>query len=246
MGATEGDLPLQQRRVVGLLHLRRGRQVVEVHQMFVEPRAVGTLGGDLLLDLGVVDDPALLGIHEKHAAGLEAALEEHVLGRYVEHAGLGGHDDETILGDIITRGAETVAVKHGADLPAVGERDGGRAIPRLQQTGMILVKGPTVVVHALVVGPRLRDHHHHRMRQRTAGEDEQLKGVIEHRRVAAVGIDDREHFLHVLAERLRHEKRLPGVHPVDVAPERVDLAVVRQVTVGMGAGPTRKGVGAES
>ena len=36
---------------------------------------------------------------------------------------------------------------------------------------------------------------------------------------------------------------LPRVHPVDIAAQRVDLTVVRQETVRMGALPARKGVG---
>jgi signal recognition particle GTPase len=55
---------------------------------------------------------------------------------------------------------------------------------------------------------------------------EQLERVVEHRRVAAVGVDDREELLDVVAEQLALEQRLAGVHPVDVAAQGVDLAVV--------------------
>jgi hypothetical protein len=40
--------------------------------------------------------------------------------------------------------------------------------------------------------------------------------------------------------------RLARVHPVDVAAQRVDLAVVRDVAVGMRAVPARERVGAET
>ena len=42
------------------------------------------------------------------------------------------------------------------------------------------------------------------------------------------------------------EQRLAGVHPVDVAAQRVDLAVVGEVAVRMGQRPGREGVGAEA
>jgi hypothetical protein len=84
------------------------------------------------------------------------------------------------------------------------------------------------------------------MGQRPAGEHEQFERVVEHRRVAAVRIDDREHLGDILAKRLRDEERLPGMHPVDVAPQRVDLAVMREVAVGVRAVPARKRVRAES
>jgi hypothetical protein len=91
-----------------------------------------------------------------------------------------------------------------------------------------------------------RDHHHHRVRERAAGEDEQLERVVEHRRVAAVRVDDREDLLDVVAEELGLEERLAGVHPVDVAAERVDLAVVRDVAVRVRAVPARERVRAEA
>ena len=53
-------------------------------------------------------------------------------------------------------------------------------------------------------------------------------------------------FAHVVAEHRRLEQRLAGAHPVDVAAERVDLAVVRHVAVRVRAIPAREGVGAES
>ena len=55
------------------------------------------------------------------------------LGRDVEHADLGRHDDQVVLGDVVARRAQAVAVEHGADADAVGERDRRRAVPRLHQ-----------------------------------------------------------------------------------------------------------------
>jgi hypothetical protein len=46
-----------------------------------------------------------------------------------------------IVGDQVARRAQAVAVQRGADLAAVGEGNGGRAVPRLHQRGMVLVEG---------------------------------------------------------------------------------------------------------
>ena len=166
--------------------------------------AIRTLAGDLALDLLVVDDAALLGVDEEHAARLQAALAARTSsGGNVEHAGFGGHDHQVVLGDVVARGAQAVAIEHRADLLAVGEGDRGRAVPRLHQAGVIFVERPLRVVHALVVRPRLRNHHHHRVRQRAAGQHQQFERVVEHRRVAAVRVDDRQDLLDVVAEQRR-------------------------------------------
>ena len=227
-------------------HGRGGGQILEVDEMLVEPLAVRAVTGELLLDLLVLDDAALLGVHEEHAARLQAPLAEDVFRRDVEHAGLRRHDHEAVLGQAVARRPQAVAVENGANLLAVGEANRGGTVPRLHQTGVILVERAPGVVHVLVARPRLGDHHHDRVRERPAGKDEELERVVEHRRVAAVRVHDREQLLDVVAEEFRLKQRLAGVHPVDVAAERVDLAVVRDVAVRVRAVPAGEGVGREA
>ena len=245
-GVPEGDLALQERVVVRRLDLGGGGQVAQVDEVLVEPLAVRLGAADLTLDLLVLDDAALGGVDEEHPAGLEAALADDLVGRDVEDAGLGGHNDEAVLGDVEAGGAEAVAVEDGADLAAVGEGDRGGAVPRLHQAGVILVEGAALVVHRLVVRPRLGDHHHHRVREGAAGEDEQLERVVEHRRVGPVGVDDGKDLPDVLAEELAGEERLAGVHPVHIAAQRVDLAIVGEVPVRVRPLPAGERVGGEA
>ena len=85
------------------------------------------------LDLLVGDDAALLRCRPGtcgRAAGGPCA--RTFSGGDVEHAGLGGHDDQAVLGDDVARRAQAVAVEHGADHRAVGEGDRRRAVPRLR------------------------------------------------------------------------------------------------------------------
>ena len=84
------------------------------------------------------------------------------------------------------------------------------------------------------------------MGQRPAAQDQQLQRVVEHRRVAALGVDDGEQLGQVVAEELRDEHLLARVHPVEVAADRVDLAVVEHVAERLRPRPAWKGVGAEA
>ena len=96
-----------------------------------------------------------------------------------------------------------------------------------------------------MVLPRLGNHHHDGVGDRAAGALQQLERVVELPRVAGGRIDDREELPHVVEER-GPEHRLTGEHPVHVAAQRVDLAVVRDEAVRMGAVPRRERVGAEA
>ena len=203
------------------------------------------LGRQLRLDLLVVDDPSLRGVDQEDPAGMQPFLDPDVLGRDVQHPHLRSHDDQAVLGHVVAGGAQSVPVEHGADHGAVGERDGGRPVPRLHQRGVVLVEGPPLGAHRLVVLPRLGNHHEDRVRQRAAVHDEKLEHVVEGGRVAQPLARHRQHLAQVLAQRLGPAQRLAGPHPVDVPAQRVDLAVVGHVAVRMRQRPRRERVGAE-
>ena len=76
----------------------RGGRSPKVDLPLLQPLAVGVRGGQLGLDLVVVDDPALGGVHEEHPAGLEAALAHHLGGVDVEHAHLRGQHHQAVVG----------------------------------------------------------------------------------------------------------------------------------------------------
>ena len=112
------------------------------------------------------------------------------------------------------------------------------------------VEVPPGRVHLLVVLPRLGDHHQHGVRQRPAAQVQQLQAFVEAGRVADRIIEDRQQPLDaaargVGAEHVGGQLRLPGAHPVPVAADGVDLAVVGDQPVRMRQRPGREGVGGE-
>jgi hypothetical protein len=78
------------------------------------------LGGEGVLDLLVVDDAALAGVDQEHLAGLQPALLDDLRRVDVDHADLGRHHHEVVVGDPVPARAEAVAVEHGTDhVPSV-------------------------------------------------------------------------------------------------------------------------------
>ena len=204
--------------------------------------AVGAARGQRPFDFIVGDDSALRRIDQKHPAGSQTALRLDSLGRNVEYAGLGSHHHESVLGDPIAAGAQPVAIQYGADLGAVGKGDRRRPVPRLEQARLIFVIGLQLVGHAFVFLPGLGNEHRHRLGQRAAREHQQLKRVVEDRRIAGAGEAHRADLLEVVAELLAGEHALAGVHPVDVAAKGVDFAVVCKVAVRMRQVPRWKSI----
>ena len=221
-------------------------QIVDVHHRALVPLAVGLAPGDPALDLLVLDDPPVLEVDQEQLAGRQPALALDVLGRDRHHPGLGGEHDVALGVLDPAPGAQAVAVEHRARPAPVGEGDRRGAVPRLHQAGVEVVEALDLGIEVLARPVGLGNHHHHGVRNRAAAEHEQLEHVVEDRRVRATLTHDRHHLLEVVAEQLRGELRLAGPHPVDVAAQRVDLAVVGDHPVRMGQLPAGEGVGGEA
>ena len=176
------------------------RQVIEDDAARLDPFAVGLLGEVARLHLLVFDDAPFLEVDEEDPAGLEPPLAQHALRSDVEDADLGGHHDETVLGDDPAGRTQSVAIEHGADLATVGEGDRRGAVPGLHQERVVLVERAPFVVHLGVVLPRLGDHHQDRFGQLAAGEAQELEHVVELRRVAGLLLHDRIELRQILAE----------------------------------------------
>ena len=200
----------------------------------------------LALGLLVGDDPALVEVDQEQLARGQPALALHVLGRDGHHAGLGREHDVALGVLDPAPGTQAVAVEHRAGEPPVGEDHRGRPVPRLHQARVEVVEALDVGIEVLAGPVGLGDHHHHRVRDRAAAQHEQLEHVVEDRRVRATLAHDRDHLLQVVAEQLGGELRLACAHPVDVAAQRVDLAVVGDHPVRVGQLPARERVGREA
>src|SRR5439155_24422891 len=76
-----------------------------------------------------------------------------------------------------------------------------------------------------------------------AAADQQLEGVVEHGRVGAAVINDGNQQRFVVRQPST-ETTLPCAHPVDVALDRVDLAVVAEHAEWLSPLPGGRGIGA--
>ena len=187
-----------------------------------------------------------LEIDQQHLARLQPPLGDDLLLGDRQHADFRGHDDAVVAGDDIARRAQAVAIERGADLPAVGERDRRRAVPRLHQRRIVFVEGAALFVHRLIAGPGLRNQHHHRMGERIAAHGEEFERIVEARGVGLALVGDRPQLGNVVAELRRRHRGLARRHPVVVAAQRIDLAVMRDHPVGMRQRPGRERVGREA
>ncbi len=208
-----------------------------------QPRAVRAAGRDGGLDDVVAQQPPVLELHGDHLAGAQAALLDDLLPGQVDGAGLGGERQQAGAGARVARRAQAVAVHAGAGVPAVGEGDERRAVPRLLHPGVVVVE----LRDARVAGAARGGHRHHqRLERRAPAAHEQLDELVQGAGVAAVAVHGGQQLGDARAPGRSRELRLPRAHPREVAEERVDLAVVRQQAHRLRQAPLGRRVGAEA
>ena len=203
-------------------------------------------GRKRILHLVIGDDAALLQIDQQHFARLQTPFRDDAFFRDRQDADLRGEDDEAVVGDDIAGRAQPVAVERRADLAAIGESDGGRAVPRLHHCSVIFVEGAARFVHQRIASPGLRNQHHHRMGEGIAALNEEFERIVETGGVRLAFIGDRPELADVVAEEIGGDRGLPRRHPVDVAAQRIDLAIMGDEAIGMRQRPGRKRIGREA
>ena len=108
---------------------------------------------------------------------------------------------------------------------------------------MIFVEGAALGIHQRIAGPGLRDQHHGGMGEGVAALHQEFERVVEAGGVGLALIGDRPELGDVLAEQRRGDACLSRRHPVQIAAQRVDLAVMRDHAIRMGELPGGEGVG---
>ena len=139
-GVPEALLQSDDRRVLGRERLGR-IDGVKGDLVTIEPFGVGSLCGERVLQLVVVDDATFVDVDEEDPAWLEPTLALDIRGINGQHAHLTRQDDSLILRHPIARGAKSVAVEDRARDGAVTEGHRRGTIPRFHQSRVVAIEG---------------------------------------------------------------------------------------------------------
>ena len=233
-------------RARGLLVLLPRVEIAYPHQVGCEPVPIGLGGGEIRLELAVFEDALPLRIDDDHPSRRQPTEPADSLRRNVHRPRLGCDDYQVVGGDGEPRRAESVAIQARPDLFAVAEGDEGGSVPGLHERRVIAIEGAHLRRHVPVTLPGLRHHHRQRVGERAAGVSQELQDIVEHPGIAAFFVDHRQHLHKVRPEFGRIKEVLAGAKRIQVPTQGVDLTVVGDESVGVGALPTREGIGAET
>ena len=199
-----------------------------------------------MFDLVVADDASGYCVDDQHPARPQAVFFDDGRRVQIDDAYFRGQYDRIVLGDIITGRAQAVAVQRGADSTSVGKGHGRRTVPCFDQGIVVFKKGFQIRVDMGIFAPGFGNHHHYGMGQAAPRHNKEFQTIIEHPGIGTCFIDNGHDIFDLAAPEAVAAHSLPGAHPVDVAAQGIDLAVMHQVTVRMGTLPAGEGVGAET
>ena len=239
-----GDLTTGQGLARGRARLGSGADDRLQIDHIVQPLGIGVGGGQGVDGLMLVIDAAVLQIDRDQLAGadVQAALHPALGDRH--QPGFGTRHQQAIDRLDGAQRTQAVAVLARHDPTAVGGADGGRAVPRLHHRVAIGVEGPVFGGHDhVVLGPGLGDQQGLGHRRGATGVDQHLHDIVQGRRVRPARLNHRLHLAVAVAEGLCGHADFVRLHPVEVALQRVDLAVVGHHAEGLGQLPFGEGVG---
>ena len=111
---------------------------------------------------------------------------------------------------------------------------------------MIFIEGASRRIHQIIARPCLWNQRHHDMRQWLPGGEQQFDGVIQTCGVGTADADQRVQFRKVVSEQIGGQAGFSRPHPVPVAIDGIDFAVMGDVAVWMGKRPGRERIGREA
>ena len=216
---------------------------LELDPDLLDPLAIGFAGRELIFQLFVINNAALLEVDQKHLAGLQTPFVHDTTLGHGQNPSLGGHDHQSVVGDAIARGSQAVAVERRTDLATIGKGKRSWTIPRLHHRRMELVERTPAGVHQGVIFPGFRDHHHDGMRDRITRHHQQLEAIIKRGCIALAGIHNRIELAQIVAKNGRLHGALARPQPVVIALDRVDLTVVSDQSIRVSKRPFGERVG---
>ena len=210
--------------------------------------AVGLRAGDLELGLAVGVEAAALEVDDEQAAGVQAAAAAD-LGRVDrEHARPRSRTTTTPSSVTSQRpGRRPLRSRQAPSDAPVGEGHRRGAVPGLEHRGACSGRSrraPAACRRARCARRGSSSSSRAAAGGRRAASSSSTRSKAAESELPS-GISGRQ-SLEVVAEELGVQRRLAGPHPVDVAGDRVDLAVVGEQAQRLGELPAREGVGREA
>ena len=231
---------VERRTMVVVFHGRLDTQGV-----FTQPLLVRVARLQAVVDGIGVEDLTGFGVHGKDLPRTDTALGDDIFRLVVPHADFRRQGDIAVLGGHPTGWTQAVAVEQADRVTTFGHHHARRAVPRFHVHGVEFIERAQVGVHGVDVLPCRRNQHAHATEQVDTAGHHQFEHVVHARGVGTDTVDQRAQLVEI-GDQVVGELGAPGLGPVAVAGDGVDLAVVRQEAERLRQGPFRQGVGGEA
>ena len=218
-------------------------QIVQLILRLFQPFAIGRCFGQLTFQLGIFDDSAFFKVNQQHLARLKPPFARDVIFIKGQNAAFRSEADNVILGHTETCRAQAIAIQSRANLTTIGKAYCCRAIPWLHQSSVIFIKSAAAFIHQRIAAPCLWHQHHHRMSKRISTRQQQFERIIKAGRIRLTMRNDWPDLVEIRPQQITFHCAAARIHPVHIAANCVDFAIMRDQAERMRQTPAWECVG---
>ena len=224
----------------------RNLQIFQTEQILIEPFTIWFCTIAVFLAFIIGNDALFNRIDNQHLSWHESAFDNNVLWIDIQNTDFRCKNQSSIIRDIISGGTQTVTIKRCSYGVTIGKQDCGRTIPWFHHRCIVMIEILLLLLHRILVFPRLRNHQHHRCSKRHAVVVQEFQCVIKHCRVRTGCIDDRIDLVNFLIQQRRGHCFFSCQHSVRITADCIDFTIVSDHTIRMGTLPAWHRIGRES
>ena len=206
------------------------------------PLAEGLAGRNQILQRRVFEKPPLIQINADGLAGTNAAfLNDAVFGKF-HHAGLRTHNQHAIGSDAIAQRPQAITIQPCHHPAPIGRANRRRAIPGFHHSVAIQEQVTMCCRHGSVIAKALGYQQRLGHGCVSPGAHQQFEHVIECRGIRTTRL---HHGLQIIHERIKQrmgKSRFMRLHPIHIAMQRIDFAIMRQRPEGLSEPPGGEGI----
>ena len=145
----------------------------------LQPFSVRLRGSKTTLDILVAKELPEGSVDGDHFTRSQTTLFNDRFGIQAGSPHLGANDENTIVGDLVAGGTQTIAVKAGSDCDTISEAQCGRTVPWLGKARMVFVKILQFLRNGWVETIRRRHQHRNGVKDAAPAHGQNLKGIVQ-------------------------------------------------------------------
>ena len=173
-------------------------KLIQIQKVPIQPLSIWRCPRITMLTFIIGNNGLRFSIYQKNLTRLQTGFLYDMLRSQVQYTGFRRQDQTIIIGNIIPGRPQSITIQRRSDKVAIRKQNGRRPIPGFHHSCIVMIEIGFFLIHIRVVLPWFRNRHHHSQRQIHAIHIKELQCIVQHGRIRASVLYNRENLLNIL------------------------------------------------